>query len=144
MAPDSAEAIKEQVLEHLAPFREEEVEDGGGHSPPSTSGRGVAVPRPRPSSSSSSPRVVDIALVAHCDGVRVQDRILWDLSDPAPLTAAWAAETAKDLGLSAKGCKALREELEAAVAQAKRVRAEAEAGEHRGERTIEDGDGDKA
>ena len=55
--------------------------------------------------------------------MRVRDRLLWDLSDPAPLTAAWAAETAKDLGLSAGGCKALRLALVAAVVEAKgRVR----------------------
>ena len=124
MAASSAEAIKEQVLEYLAPFREEEREEeggggAGGAPPPSTSGRRtvvVSIPRPR----CAPPRLVELALDAHCDGVRVRDRLLWDLGDPAPLTAAWAAETARDLGLSADGCAALRAELEAAVAAARR------------------------
>jgi len=138
MEPASAEAITEQVLEYLAPFREEDDggEEGGGvkgdgeGAPPrpATSGRGVRIPRPRTSSSSSSPspRVVELELDAHCDGLRVQDRLLWDLGVPAPLTAAWAAETARDLGLSSEGCRALREELEAAVARAKRRGKESE------------------
>ena len=133
MAPASAEAIKEQVLEYLAPFREVhggevemeekkgEVGGGGGGAAPSTSGRAaVSLPRPRAPSPPSSPRVVELELETHCDGVRVRDRLLWDLGDPAPLPAAWAAETAKDLGLSADGCRALRLELEAAVAAARR------------------------
>ena len=128
MAASSAEAIKEQVLEYLAPFREEREEErekgeADGAPAPSTSGRAaiavVSFPRPRRASSPSPPRVVEIALDAHCDGVRVQDKLLWDLDDPAPLPAAWAAETARDLGLSAGGCAALRAELEAAVAGAR-------------------------
>lgn len=131
MAASSAEAIKEQVLEYLAPFREEEEErkkgEDEGAAAPSTSGRRASVvsfPRPGRASSSSSapPRVVELELDAHCDGVRVRDRLLWDLDDPAPLPAAWAAETARDLGLSARGCAALRAELEAAVAEAQGAR----------------------
>lgn len=122
MAASSAEAIKEQVLEYLAPFRDErEEEREKGEGAPSTSGRRTSVvsfPGPRRASSSSS-AVVELELDAHCDGVRVRDRLIWDLGDPAPLPAAWAAETARDLGLSARGCAALRAELEAAVAEAR-------------------------
>lgn len=65
-------------------------------------------------------RTVELTITARADGVRVTDRLLWDVASPVSSIAAHAAATAADAGLGPAVAAALQAALTDAVARARR------------------------
>ena len=97
-------SVAAQVGEYLGPQRDAAATSRGSD----------ATPAPTTS------RLVELTVTARADGVRVTDRLLWDVACPAASLAAHAAATVGDAGLGPAVAAALEAALKDAMTRARR------------------------
>ena len=103
LPPSPPSNVARQIHDYLAPHK----------------AAAAAASRAAAASTSSSSRLVDLTVTARADGVRIRDRLLWDVASPASSIAAYAAATAADVGLGCDAAAALEAALRDAVAKAR-------------------------
>lgn len=95
-------SVAAQVGEYLGPQRDAAATSRASDATPTTS------------------RLVELTVTARADGVRVTDRLLWDVACPAASLAAHAAATAGDAGLGPAVAASLEAALKDAATRARR------------------------